>query len=302
MDLLRSMLFTPGNNSRMIERAARLEADAVILDLEDAVPMAEKESARSMVSDAIGQVRAGGALVFVRVNALSTGLTMRDLELTVQPSLAGIVLPKTESKADALEVADRIAALERAKGMEAEGVVLVPLLETALGVLDAWEIATASRRIIALAFGALDFTRDMGTSPSVEGTEVLYARSRIALVASAARVQAIDTPWIDIADTEGLVDEARRAKQLGFRGKLVIHPSQIQPVNQVFSPAEDEVVYARRVVEAFRAAEARGLGAISFEGKMVDAANARQAEDLIVWAEAIAQRGHPEAALHQSEE
>jgi citrate lyase subunit beta/citryl-CoA lyase len=180
--------------------------------------------------------------------------------------------------------------------------VLVPLLETARGVLDAREIATASGRIIALAFGALDFTRDMGTSPSIEGTEVLYARSRIALVANAARVQAIDTPWIDIADTEGLVEETRRAKQLGFRGKLLIHPSQIEPVNQVFTPAEAEVAYARRVVEAFRAAEARGLGAISFEGKMVDVANARQAEDLIAWAEAISQRGQPEATFRRSEE
>jgi citrate lyase subunit beta/citryl-CoA lyase len=290
MYLLRSMLFTPGNNARMIQKAARLGADAVILDLEDAVPMTDKESARRHVSSAVGQVGAGGALVFVRINALTTGLAENDLESVIQPGLGGIVQPKTESRADVHTVVQWISNWERDRGLERESVVLVPLLETARGVLNAWEIATANSRIVALAFGALDFTRDMGTSPSAEGTEVFYARSRIALAASAVQVQAIDTPWIDIADSEGLTEEAARARQLGFRGKLVIHPSQIEPVNQVFSPSEEDVAHARKVAEAFRAAEARGLGAISLDGKMIDVANARRAEDLIAWAEAISQR------------
>jgi len=137
----------------------------------------------------------------------------------------------------------------------------------------------------------VDFTRDMGINLSREGTELFYARSHIAVAARAAEVQAIDTPWIDVADREGLVQDSERGRQLGFRGKLLIHPSQIEPVNKVFSPSEDEVEYAGKVVEAFSEAEAKGLGAISLDGKMIDVANFRQAQDLIALAEAIAQKG-----------
>jgi citrate lyase subunit beta/citryl-CoA lyase len=288
--LLRSMLFTPGNNMRMIQKAGAVGADATILDLEDAVPMAEKETARLFIRDSIEQVGATGASVFVRINALPTGLSREDLEWTLQPGLAGVILPKTEAKDDVLKLDEWITALEKERALHSGGVALLPLLETAMGVLNAREIAAASPRTIALAFGALDYTRDMGIQLSTEGTEIFYARSYVALVARAANVQAIDTVWIDISDREGLVKESSRARQLGFRGKLLIHPSQIEPVNRVFSPSEEEVAYAKQVVTAFREAEAQGLGAISLAGKMIDAANARQAEELIVWAEAIARQ------------
>ncbi len=288
MHVLRSMLFTPGNNQRMMQKASTLGADAVILDLEDAVPVAEKEAARRLVGQSIAQASAKGCRVFVRVNALSTGWTAEDLKWIVRPQLAGVVLPKAQSGADVATAAEWIDELESEQGIDRESIALVPLLETAQGVLNAQEVAEAVPRIIAVAFGALDFARDMGIRLSAEGTELLYARSRIALVASVARILAIDTPWIDIADPGGLVREARHARQLGFGGKLVIHPSQIAHVNEVFSPSEDEVAYARKVIEAFRAAEAQGLGAISLDGKMIDAANARQAADLIALAEAIA--------------
>ena len=290
MKLLRSMLFTPGNNLRMIYKAGTLGADAVILDLEDAVPMTEKETARIFVRDSIEQVAASGAQVFVRTNAFTTGLAEEDLNWTVQARLGGVVLPKVESRDEVLEAERLITALEKERGLEPGSLVMVPTLESARGVVSVYEIATASKRIAALAFGALDFTRDMGTTVSREGTELFYARSRIAIVARAAGIQAIDTPWIDIADQEGLIQEAKTARQLGFRGKLLIHPSQIEPVNRVFSPSEGEIEYARKVVKAFKEAEARGLGAISLEGKMIDIANFRQAEELIAWAEAIAQR------------
>jgi citrate lyase subunit beta/citryl-CoA lyase len=292
MYVLRSMLFTPGNNKRMIQKASTLGADAIILDLEDAVPISEKEAARRLVGQSITLIGATRRQVFVRVNALSTGLTAQDVNSVVQPQLAGIVLPKTQSGADVATVAQWIGELEDQQGMGRGSIAIVPLLETARGVLDAREVAAAVPRIVAVAFGALDFAQAMGIRLSTEGTEVLYARSRIALAASAAQVVAIDTPWIDIADREGLVQEARHARQLGFRGKLVIHPSQIAPVNEAFSPSEDEVAYAKKVVEAFRAAEADGLGAISLDGKMIDAANARQATDLIAWAEAISHVEH----------
>ncbi len=295
MRLLRSMLFTPGNNMRMIHKAGTLDADAVILDLEDAVPMAEKETARIFIKDSIERVGAGGAAVFVRVNAVITELVAEDLRWSTQRGVTGIVLPKTESQEDVVEAEKLIQELEGERGMEQGVLVLMPLLETAKGVLNAWEIATASERVIALAFGAVDFTRDMGTSLSVEGTELFYAQSHVALVARAAGVLAIDSPCIDMADPEKLVQEARKARQLGYRGKLLIHPNQIEPVNRVFSPSESEVAYARRVAAAFRQAEAQGLGAISLDGTMIDVANARQAEDLLSWAESIARKGNTQS-------
>lgn len=290
MRLLRTMLFTPGNNMRMIQKAGTLGADAIILDLEDAVPMADKETARIFVRDSIEDLSVKGPDLFVRVNALTTGLTEEDLEWVVQKGLVGIVLPKVESTDDLVKVARLMDQQEKKKGIEPGTLALVPILETARGVLNADEIATASQRVIAVAFGAIDFARDMGISLSREGTELLYARSRVAMSARAAGVQAIDTPWIDIADKEALVQEAKMARQLGFRGKLLIHPSQIEPINPVFSPSESQVEYAKKVVEAFQRAEARGLGAISLEGKMIDIANFRQAEEVLSLAEAIAQR------------
>lgn len=290
MRLLRTMLFTPGNNMRMIQKAGTLGADAIILDLEDAVPMADKETARIFVRDSIEDLSAKGSAPLVRVNALPTGLVEEDLEWAIQKGLVGVVLPKVESKEDTLQVARLIDQKEKERGIERGSLALIPILETARGILNVYEVAMASQRVIAVAFGAIDFGRDMGISLSREGAELLYARSRIAISARAAGVQAIDTPWIDIADKEGLVQEAETARRLGFRGKLLIHPSQIEPVNRVFSPSEYEVEYAKKVVEAFQRAEARGLGAISLEGKMIDIANFRQAEELLSLAEAIAQK------------
>lgn len=290
MRLLRSMLFTPGNNMRMIQKAGSLAADAIILDLEDAVPMADKETALIFVRDSIEDLSIKGSAPLVRVNALTTGLTEEDLEWVVQKGLICVVLPKVESKEDILQMARLVDQQEKEKGIEPGSLALMPVLETARGVLNAYEVAKASQRIAAVAFGAIDFARDMGIALSREGAQLLYARSRIAISARAAGVLAIDTPWIDVADAEGLVQEAQMARQLGFRGKLLIHPTQIEPVNRVFSPSESEVEYAEKVVEAFQRAEARGLGAISLEGKMIDIANFRQAEELLSLAKAIAQK------------
>ncbi|MFQ6053914.1 MAG: HpcH/HpaI aldolase/citrate lyase family protein [Candidatus Bathyarchaeia archaeon] len=287
---MRTLLFTPGNNWRMIQKARQLAADAVILDLEDAVPMAEKETARIFVRDGIPLIKAGGLQAFVRVNSLTTGLTQQDLESSVQGDLDGIVLPKAESKEDITEVEGSIEGLERERDLPLGSVAIVPLLETARGVVNVDEIILASERVISVCFGAMDFTRDMGTSLSRDGWEIFFARSKIALVANAYNVQAIDTPWFDLADEEGLVNDAGLARRLGYRGKLLIHPDQIEAVNEIFSPSAEEIGYAEKVVEAFREAEARGLGATALDGKMIDLATFRQAEDLLRYAEAIAEK------------
>ena len=290
MTLLRSLLFTPGNNEHMMRKTGTLEADAVILDLEDAVPMAEKGTARDLVRDSIQPVASGGSRVFVRINALSTGLAADDLRGTVQSGLAGVVLPKTEAANDVIEVSEWISELEYRQGLTSESLALIPLLETSRGILSANDIATASRRIIAVAFGRLDFSRDMGISLSQEGQEILYAMSHVALVARAAGVTAIDSPCVEFRDLNRLQCEAQRARQLGFRGKLLIHPCQIEWVHRVFSPSDEELAYAQKVKEAFESAEARGLGAVSLEGTMIDIASLRQAEEVLSWAEAIRSR------------
>ncbi len=284
---LRTMLFVPANKKRWVEKAPTLGADAIILDLEDSVALSEKESSRTIVPDAIKASCGAGASVFVRVNGLTTGLAAEDLKCAVQPGLTGIVLPKMESANEGREAATLIEEIERARSMQPGEIVLLPLLESAVGILDAREIAASSRRIVAIGFGALDFTRDMGISLSPSGAELYYARSYLALVARAAGIQAIDTPWTNIADLEELVADARKARLLGFKGKFVIHPSQVEPVNQVFAPSEPEVADAERVVTAFEQAQALGVAAISLDGRMIDTANYRRAKELLNWAREV---------------
>ena len=290
--LLRSVLFVPGNNMRMIYKATTLNADAYILDLEDAVPMMDKETGRIFVRDSIEMLKEAGQTIFVRVNGLRTGLTFEDLRYAVQPGLDGIVIPKCEGKGDVRAVERALAELEQERGMEAGAIKIMPLIETTRGLLSAAEIASASERIVALGFGAVDFTRELGTSPSKEGVEILYARSHLAVVARAHGLQAIDSPWLDIMDMDGLKADAQMAKRLGFNGKMLIHPKQIELVNSVFTPSDEEVALARRIVEEFEEAKARGVGAISLDGMMVDEANYKQAKALLALVELIEEREH----------
>jgi citrate lyase subunit beta/citryl-CoA lyase len=278
---LRTMLFVPANKKRWVEKVAMLGADAIILDMEDSVPFSEKETSRTIVQEAVKANCGVGVNMFVRVNDLTTGLTTEDLKYAIQPGLTGIVLPKAESVSKVLEAVTLIDEIERERLMQPGKIVLMPLLESAIGVLNAREIATSSHRIVAIGFGALDFTRDMGISLSPNGTELHYARSYIALVARVAEIQAIDSPWINITDLDGLIEDANKARQLGFNGKFVIHLSQIEPVNYLFAPAETDVADAEKIVTAFEQAQGLGLAAISLDGRMIDTANYRRAKDLL---------------------
>ena len=285
---------------RMITKAATLPADAIILDLEDAVPLPDKETARIMIRDSIKSVKLGGSYVFVRVNALTTNLTTEDLKFVAVEGLDGLMLAKTETKSDIVELDSMLEETEKGGGLEPRSLKVVPLIESAKGVINAYEIASASERIIAVAFGAGDYYRDLGrgASFSPEQTELLYARSRIVNCSVAAGVQAIDTVFFGLlTDREGFMKETMLALQLGFKGKLLIHPTQVEPVNKAFSPLPDEAEYARRVVEAFEEAQARGLGAISFEGKMIDYMNYKQAKDLVRLVEFIAEEEEDESPL-----
>lgn len=294
MMVLRSMLFVPGNSMRMITKAATLASDAIILDLEDAVPIPDKVTARIMIRDSLKAVKSGGAYTFVRVNALTTQLTAEDLKFVGVEDLDGIMLAKTEAKSDIAELDSMLAGVEKDANLESGGLKIIPLIETAKGVMNAYEIVSASERITAVAFGAGDYYGDLGRSVSLltpGETELLYARSQLVNAGRAAGVQAIDTPFFGLlTDMKGFTDEAVLALQLGFKGKLLIHPTQIEIANNIFSPSPDEVEHARKIVEVFEEAQAMGLGAISFEGKMVDYMNYNQAKDLVSFVDFIMER------------
>jgi citrate lyase subunit beta / citryl-CoA lyase len=272
---LRSMLFTPGNQPRMVAKVATFGADAVILDLEDAVPLAEKETTRPVVRAALPTL-AGGPPRYVRVNALETGLTGGDLEAIVCADLDGVKLPKVETADDLLEVDRLLSDLEAERGLEVGQIDLIPSIETARGVLNARSIAEAGSRARLLSFGAGDFCRDVGVRFTgnlwePDGLELLFARSQIVLASRAAGLEPpLDTVWLDVRDQAGLEQDARAAYRLGFQGKMAIHPGQVPIINEVFSPTAEEIDYARRVVEAFEQAEAAGSASIAVDGRLVD--------------------------------
>lgn len=292
--VLRSMLFVPGNSMRLITKAATLASDAIILDLEDAVPLADKGTARIMVRDSIKAIKSGVSALFVRVNALITNLTSEDLRFVCVEGLDGIMLAKAEAESDVVKLAGMLEEAEKGLGLKLGSLTIVPLIESAKGVVNTYEIASASKRVVAVAFGAGDYYRDLGRSVSFlspEQTELLYARSQIVNGSRAAGIQAIDTPFFGLlTDREGFMRETILALQLGFKGKLLIHPTQIDFVNKTFSPSLDEAGYSRRVVEAFEEAQAKGLGAISFEGKMIDIMSYRQAKELVNFVEVVAEK------------
>ncbi|HXZ91140.1 MAG TPA: CoA ester lyase [Candidatus Dormibacteraeota bacterium] len=301
--LLRSMLYFPANSVRMVVKAATLPVDAVIFDLEDAVSLDDKETARILSRDYVSLIKSHGKQTFVRLNSLGTGLTMEDLKSVVVKGLDGVILAKTESKSDVIQLAKMLGPVEKRSSLKPKSVKIMPLIESARGVENSLDIATVSDRTLAVAFGAGDYYRDLGrdvTMISEEENELLYARSRIVNTARAAGIQAIDTPFLgSIADKVAFLGEVKLAVRLGFKGKQCVHPSQIEPINEFFSPRREDVNRAMRIVAAFDKAQERGLAAISFEGKMVDMMTYRQAKDLIATSQAIEKRLETATQLEQ---
>ena len=292
--LLRSMLYFPANSVRMVVKAATLPGDAVIFDLEDAVSLDDKETARILARDYVSLIKSRGKQTFVRLNSIGTGLTTEDLKSVVVKGLDGVILAKTESKSDVVRLTKVLNLVEKRSSLKAKSVKIIPLIESARGVENSLGIAAASDRTIALAFGAGDYYRDLGrdvTTISEEENELLYARSRIVNAATALGIQAIDTPFLgSIVDKAAFLREVQLAVRLGFKGKQCVHPSQIEPINESFSPRREDVNRAMRIVDAFSKAQERGLAAISFEGKMVDIMTYRQAKGLISTNEIIEKR------------
>lgn len=278
--LYRSMLFAPGSDTKKMTKAYNLEADGIILDLEDAVAYSQKDFAREQVAGFLSTPPAKPT--FVRVNDAKSPYILLDLQAVVDKSIAGIFLAKTESAEEVKHVDWLLSLLERQHNIPKQKLELVPFLENALGIEKAYEIASASPRVKRLAFGGNDYTTDIGTPYSTSGNEFFYARSRLVVASRAAGIEApLDTVCPFIKDTDLLEQDAKRAQRLGFQGKMVIHPNQIAPVNMIFSPTAEEIAYARKIVAAFEEAEARGTGVIQVDGKMVEYPIVRRARQVL---------------------
>ena len=281
----RSMLFLPGNTPNMILSGDCLGADAIILDLEDAVAPDQKDAARVLVRNAIKYLQFPGVEKIIRINSLDTPYWQKDLDEMVPLKPELIMTPKTSCAADVLEFDAYISALEDKLGFERNTVRLLPLIETALGVENAYAIASASKRVAAIFLGAEDLSADLRCKRTKEGKEILYARGRMVMAARAANVDVYDTPFTDVNDDEGIRVDAEFAKGLGFTGKASISPRHVGVINEVFSPTQKDIDYAYEVMEAIRIGKEQGKGAVSLHGKMIDApivARAQQTIDMAV--------------------
>jgi citrate lyase subunit beta/citryl-CoA lyase len=282
----------------MITTAATEGGDAVILDLEDACPIAEKETGRIFARDSIPMLKEKGMDVFVRVNSFDTELTEEDISYVVVSGLDGVMLPKAESKEDILKLDQLLKVEEEKKGILPNTIAILPLLESPKGISAVSEIISGSQRVIGVSFGAGDYSREIGAgmgvtslSPEEYFLMASHPRSCIALAARAAGIFAIDAPFFGLViDLDGLFREARKVKLMGFTGKLLVHPRHVDSVNQVFSPSKDEIDFARRVIKAYEEAKAKGLGATSLGGRMIDYGSYRRALNLISIAEKIEEK------------
>ncbi len=288
---VRSLLYVPANRREWVTGApTKFDADGVIFDLEDAVPVDEKETARSVVADALDGFDDPEAAVTVRVNPPDTGLFEADLDAVVREGLDAVVLPKLPRVDDVRRADHVLSYLERVRGIDAR-VELVALPETADAFRRAYDLCAASDRVAALAGATAkgaDVERALGFEWTPEGDEKRYMLSKLAMDGRAADVnQLLAGPWLDIEDTDGLRAEARMARGLGYTGYQIVHPSHVGPVNEVFSPDPDEVERCRDLLDAVEAADAEGRGAVRHEGEMVDLAHVRRAEDVLERARAF---------------
>ncbi len=281
MDLLRSWMFVPGHRQKMIDKALGLNVDAIMLDIEDGVAPAEKETARQQIAASLDQVYATlagstaprrGPARYVRVNAVGHERMHADFAAVIRPGLEGLVLPKVETPDQVKTVEQILARREPEVKIPPGSVRLLIAIESPRGLIHAQAIASASPRVIGLMFGAEDFGKELGlpVNREAEAKDLIYARSALVMAGAAAHVQIIDGVWPNIQDAEGLQRYALQARRLGFTGMSLIHPGQIDAINAVFSPTKEEVAYAEQVVRAFEEAQARGDGSVALGGQLID--------------------------------
>jgi citrate lyase subunit beta / citryl-CoA lyase len=277
--LFRSLLFVPGNNPRFLQKAKAIRADIVCFDLEDSVPESEKDNARKLIKTALQERSDYVASVYVRTNSPSSGKIPDDLSYVLQNGLDGLVIPKVNSAKDLSTIIKHISSLEKKRKLK--NTVLIPSIESALGVVNTYEIASFSKRIVAVVFGVFDLLNDMGIEYTKQAEGAKYARAKVPLDAKAAGVFAIDAIWQDINDKDGLLQDCLVGKNLGYAGKSIIHPDQISVTHEAFAPNKAELEWAKKVCDTYLESTKKGKGATVVDGKMIDEVHYKQAQALL---------------------
>jgi citrate lyase subunit beta/citryl-CoA lyase len=271
MPVMRSVFYVPGNNDKMIAKAPTTPADIITLDLEDSVPPAEKPRAREMVRENLKFAGSGGSTIYVRINNWETLMTNDDLEAIIHEGLSGVCLAKCGGPDHVQRLEWKLEELERRRKMPVGGIAIQLLIETAKGVINAYPSAIASKRVNSLIFGAVDYTKDMRVKLTSEGEEQRYARRHTAVAARASGCIAIDCPFVAFKDLEAFEKSTREGRQMGYEGRMLIHPSQIEPSHKIYTPAPEDVEWAKGVVKVFEEEGiAKGMAAVTYLGKMVD--------------------------------
>ena len=271
MTVMRSVFYVPGNNEKMVAKSPEIPADIITLDLEDSVPPAEKPKAREVVRENLKYAGSGGSTVYVRINNWETLLTNDDLEAIVHEGLSGVCLAKCGGPDHVQRLDWKLEELERRRSLKVGSVAIQLLIETAKGVMNAYPSAIASKRVNSLIFGAVDYTKDMRVKLTDEGEEQKYARAHAAVAARAAGCIAIDCPFVNFKDMEAFEKSTRYGRQLGYEGRMLIHPGQIEPSHKIYTPDTEDVEWAKGVVKVFEEEGiAKGSAAVSYKGKMVD--------------------------------
>ena len=271
MTVMRSVFYVPGNNEKMVAKSAEIPADIITLDLEDSVPPAEKPKAREVSRENLKYAGSGGSTVYVRINNWETLMTNDDLEAIVHEGLSGVCLAKCGGPDHVQRLDWKLEELERRRGLKVGSIAIQLLIETAKGVINAYPSSIASKRVNSLIFGAVDYTKDMRVKLTDEGEEQKYARAHTAVAARAAGCIAIDCPFVNFKDMEAFEKSTRYGRQLGYEGRMLIHPSQIEASHKIYTPEPDDVEWAKGVVKVFEEEGiAKGSAAVSYKGKMVD--------------------------------
>jgi len=279
-NLFRSLVFVPGNNPRFLEKAKSLTADIVCFDLEDSVPDKEKKKARALIKNTLKQRKKYSPDVFVRTNSPESGMIEADLKEIVQKGIDGIVIPKVNSVKELKQIEKTLSVLEKKRKIK--GIRLMPSIESALGVMNCYEIASSSKRIVALVFGIFDLLNDMAieyTKGNPPGAK--YSRYKIPVAAAAVGIVAIDGIWQDLKDKNGFTKDCEVGRSLGYVGKSVIHPDQIQTVHKIFHPNKAEIEWAKKVCSVYEELTKKGKGATVVEGKMIDEVHYKRAKALL---------------------
>ena len=266
----RALLYMPGDDRRKIEKATTLGVDCICMDMEDGVAITRKVEARAVIAQAMKDLDFGNSERCIRINSFGSGFEKFDLAAALATNPDAIVVPKIETTQQVREISEYIEMYERSSSLDIGSIGMLVGVETAKGILNLKEIAAAEQRLEAIIFGAEDFAASIGATRTEEATEVLYARSAVVTTCAANELQAIDMVYIDFKDIEGLHVEAEQGARLGFSGKQIIHPNQVAAVQEAFTPSDEAVEYAQRVVKVFAASQKEGKGAFALDGKMID--------------------------------